>query len=520
MRPNDPLTIANYKMPPRLLTDMRKVRNARKAPRNAGKHTGEVKKLPQRDVDFPEWYNQIVELAGLSDKRYPVKGMNVWTPYGWRAMRSIDALIRQEMERTDHGEVCFPLLIPKTEFEKEAQHIKGFDSEVYWVTHCGMNELEVPLLLRPTSETAMYPMFSLWVRSHSDLPLKTFQIVNTFRYETKQTRSFIRVREIHFFESHTCHVDFEDAEEQIEENLGILKRFTRGLCLPFILTKRPEWDKFAGALYTIGIDTLMPSGRALQLGSIHQYRTNFSEPYNIRYETEEGEHSFVHQTTYGMSERLLGAVIGVHGDDRGLIFPPDVAPYQVVIVPILAKGMGNIVMKAARRLKGELSDAGLRVHLDERDIRPGAKYYYWELRGVPLRVEIGMRDIENNAVFTARRDIPHKAGKKRVVRENVIPELRAILDDISENLLESARDHLEKNIFVISKIEQIGDRQGIFKFPWCGKELCAADVENMAGLKLLGIPVDDSGEEIVFDEAHCAICGKPTRGRTFAARTY
>jgi len=484
------------------------------------RQTGESAKLPQRDRDFSGWYNEIIDLAGLSDKRYPIKGMNVWTPYGWKAMRNIDALIRREMERTGHDEVCFPLLIPRTAFEKEAQHIKGFDAEVYWVTHGGMNELEVPLLLRPTSETSMYPMFSLWIRSHSDLPLKTFQIVNTFRYETKQTRSFIRVREIHFFEAHTCHEDFEDAERQIRENLGILKRFAEGLCLPYILAKRPEWDKFAGAFYTIGIDTIMPSGRTLQLGSIHQYRTNFSEPYDIRYETEEGDHNFVHQTTYGMSERLLGAIVGVHGDDRGLVFPPEVAPYQIVIVPVLAKGKSEIVMEAARALKEELFEGGFRVHLDERDIRPGAKYYDWELRGVPLRVEIGMRDIENNAVFTARRDMPGRAGKKKVGRENLIRELGEMVEDISANLMNRARESLEKNIFEITDMKDIGDRQGIFRFPWCERESCAEELEVAAGLKILGLPVDENGREMVFDEAPCAICGELSGARTFAAKTY
>ena len=224
--------------------------------------------------DFSRWYNDVLKYADLCDKRYPIKGMNVWTPYGWKIMRLIDEHIRRELDSTGHGEVNFPLLIPKSEFQKEADHIKGFDSQVYWVTHGGLNELDVPMLLRPTSETAMYPMFSLWVRSHTDLPLKTYQIVNTFRYETKQTRAFIRVREIHFFEAHTCHRDFEDAERQIGEDLEIMDRLGDRLCLPCLKRKRPEWDKFAGADYTIGIDCYMPSGKTLQLGSVHQYRTD------------------------------------------------------------------------------------------------------------------------------------------------------------------------------------------------------------------------------------------------------
>ena len=326
----------------------------------------------KKDENFSEWYPEVVEAAGLTDKRYPIKGMNVWTPYGWKLMRLIDGLIRTEMEATGHDEVCFPLLIAEGQFEKEAEHIKGFGDEVYWVTRAGGEDLDVRLLLRPTSETAMYPIFALWVRSHADLPLKTFQLVNTFRYDTKQTRAFIRVREIHFFEAHTCHVDFEDAERQIAEDLDIMDRLAKKLCLPHMLLKRPEWDKFPGAFYSLAADTLMPSSRTLQIGTIHQYMENFSKPYDIKYEDETGEHRYVHQTTYGMSERLIGAIVGAHGDDTGLILPPAVAPYQIVIVPILAKGAQERVAEASGLLAEELKNAGFRVHLDDREVRPGS----------------------------------------------------------------------------------------------------------------------------------------------------
>ncbi len=214
----------------------------------------------KKNENFSEWYNEIVETAGLTDKRYPIKGMNVWPAYGWKIMRAIDGYIRLELDATHHDEVCFPLLIPETEFKKEKDHIKGFDAEVYWVTHAGLNPLDIRLVIRPTSETAMYPMFALWVRSHQDLPLKVYQIVNTFRYETKQTRAFIRVREIHFFESHTCHVDEADAQRQVEEDFTILERVMEKLCLPYMLLKRTEWDKFPGAYYTVGIDTVHVQG--------------------------------------------------------------------------------------------------------------------------------------------------------------------------------------------------------------------------------------------------------------------
>jgi len=462
--------------------------------------------------NFSEWYSEVIEKADLSDRRYPIKGMNVWRPYGWKAMRLIDSLIREEMERTGHDEVNFPLLIPRTEFAKEADHIKGFDAEVYWVTHGGLNELDVPLLLRPTSETAMYPMFTLWIRAHTDLPLKIFQIVNVFRYETKMTKSFIRVREIHFFEAHTAHADFEDAERQIQEDLEILRRFAAGLCIPYLVLKRPEWDKFAGAYYTLGIDTLMPDGKTLQLGSIHQYKTNFSEPYEIEYEDENGEHRFVHQTTYGMSERLLGAVIGIHGDEKGIIFPPDIAPYQIVIVPIPVKGKQGLVGAEAEKLLFELKDWGYRVHLDTRDIRPGAKYYDWELRGVPLRIEIGPRDIENRKVVVVRRD----TGEKAIVsRDTLWPHIKDSLSQMKHNLLKRAEERLLSGISEIRTIEEGRGKTGILRMHWCGDEKCAQAVEEGLELTILGTPLKPGNEK-----GRCVHCGRETDTVIYAARTY
>ena len=375
----------------------------------------------KKSDDFNEWYNEIVELADLCDKRYPIKGMNVWRPYGWKLMNHVDQLIREEMVITDHQEVNFPLLIPESSFKKEEEHIEGFGSEVYWITHAGLNKLEEKWLLRPTSETAMYPVFSLWIRSHADLPLKTYQIVNTFRYETKQTRAFIRVREIHFFEAHTCHVDFKDAERQIKEDKEIANRLFEKLSLPFIFNKRPDWDKFAGAFYTISIDVLMPSGRTLQLGSVHQYKDNFAKPYEISYETEDGKHAYCHQTTYGMSERILGALVGIHGDNKGLVMPPKVAPIQVVIIPIIFKGKEKPVLEACENLCKKLDESGIKSHVDKREITPGNKYYDWEVKGVPLRVEIGPKDLEKKEIVIVRRD---DGNKKSVLQSSSIKSIK------------------------------------------------------------------------------------------------
>ena len=466
----------------------------------------------KKSEDFNEWYNEIVELADLCDKRYPIKGMNIWRPYGWKLMNNVDRLIRDEMIQTNHQEVCFPLLIPESFFKKEEEHIEGFGKEVFWVTHAGQNPLEERWLLRPTSETAMYPIFSLWIRSHTDLPLKTFQIVNTFRYETKQTRAFIRVREIHFFEAHTCHLDFNDAEQQIKEDKDIAQRLLHKLCLPFVLSKRPEWDKFAGAYYTISIDVLMPSGRTLQIGSIHQYRDNFAKPYEISYETEQGTHAFCHQTTYGMSERLLGALIGVHGDNKGLIMPPEVAPLQIVIIPIIFKGKEQGVLKACTSLYDTLRKEGVRVHVDNREITPGNKFYDWELKGVPLRIEIGPKDVEKNEFTLVRRE---SGQKQSLPMEEATTALLAELQEVKKTLYSKAEALLQQHMHRVLTIEEAKQKIGIVALPWCGNKDCALEIENVLEGNTLGEPIENAE-----CQEHCPVCGAPANTWMRYAKSY
>jgi prolyl-tRNA synthetase len=466
----------------------------------------------KKSDDFNEWYNEIVELADLCDKRYPIKGMNIWRPYGWKLMNHVDRLIRDEMNKTNHQEVCFPLLIPESFFKKEEEHIEGFGKEVFWVTHAGLTPLEERWLLRPTSETAMYPIFSLWIRSHTDLPLKTFQIVNTFRYETKQTRAFIRVREIHFFEAHTCHVDFTDAERQIQEDKDIADRLLHKLCLPYVFSKRPEWDKFAGAFYTISIDVLMPSGRTLQIGSIHQYRDNFAKPYEISYETENGDHAFCHQTTYGMSERLLGALVGVHGDNKGLIMPPEVAPLQVVIIPIIFKGKEHAVLETSTSLHHKLLKENIRSFIDDREITPGNKYYEWELKGVPLRIEIGPKDVEKNAITLVKRD----SGVKKSVPLNVAEQtIKEELLDLEQVLYTNAEKLLKENMHQVLTVEEAAQKTGIVALPWCGNKDCALEIENVLEGNTLGEPIENAE-----CSEHCPVCGSPAKTWMRYAKSY
>jgi len=354
---------------------------------NSGSSKAKDSKLPSKE-SFSEWYHELLMMAEITDNRYPVKGMCVWFPFGFAIRKNVYGIIRELLD-PDHQETQFPLLIPENEFMKEAQHIKGFEDEVYWVTCGGTSPLDVKLALRPTSETAIYPMFKLWIRSHADLPLRIYQIVNTFRYETKHTRPLIRLREITSFkEAHTAHATWDEAAEQVEVALQRYSQFYRRLAIPFLVSRRPAWDKFPGADYTTAIDVIMPDGRTLQVGTAHHLGTTFAQTYEISYEAENGEQKLVSQTCYGISERCIAALISVHGDGKGLVLPWEVAPVQVVIVPILL-GDKEKVLEVCRDLQGLLAEAGVRVKLDTSDERPGAKFYKWEMKGVPLRLEVG-----------------------------------------------------------------------------------------------------------------------------------
>jgi prolyl-tRNA synthetase len=396
---------------------------------------------------------------------------------------------------------------------KEAQHIKGFEDEVYWVTRGGATPLDIKLALRPTSETAIYPMFKLWIRSHADLPLKIYQIVNTFRYETKHTRPLIRVREITSFkEAHTAHATWDEAARQVETAIERYSQFYRRLAIPFLVSRRPSWDKFPGADYTMAIDVVMPDGRTLQVGTAHHLGTNFAETYGITYEDERGEQSLVSQTCYGISERCIAALISVHGDDRGLALPWEVAPVQVVIIPILL-GDKEKVLEACRDLHQRLVLACVRVRLDTGDERPGAKFYRWELKGVPIRLEVGPRDIEKRAVTLVRRD----GVKKAVPLDGLLPAMAREANQLQESLYDKARQFMVDRIGEAAEVREAKEQaqQGVALVPWCGSEECGHQLEDLVEANMLGEP---SGLEAT--EAQCAICGQKTVRRTYMARQY
>ncbi|MCD1295574.1 proline--tRNA ligase [Methanocella sp. CWC-04] len=471
----------------------------------------ESKSLPTKD-NFSEWYNELLMMAQIMDVRYPIKGVYVWYPFGFQIRKKVYNMLRDLMD-VDHQETYFPMLIPKPELLKESEHIKGFEDEVYWVTHGGLTELEIPLALRPTSETAIYPMFKLWIRSHADLPLKVYQIVNTFRYETKHTRPLIRLREITSFkEAHTAHTTWEDAEKQVFEAMGVYSEFFTKLAVPFIVNKRPEWDKFPGADYTMAFDTMMPDGKSLQIGTVHHLGTRFAKTYEITYEDASGEQKLINQTCYGISERCIAAVIGIHGDNKGLVLPPNTTPTQIVIIPIVFKKEEETVKEVCRKAGSLLNDSGIKTVIDDADERPGAKYYKWEMKGVPFRIEIGPRDIKNNSVMLVRRD-----GKKESISMDGLSEtVRNKLMDYQSELLETARVSMLSRIKECATIDEAKEHveSGWVKLYWCGEESCGHALEDAINCKLLGTPHGMTGA------GTCPVCGKPTDKIIIMARSY
>ncbi|MDI6643218.1 MAG: proline--tRNA ligase [Candidatus Hodarchaeaceae archaeon] len=468
--------------------------------------------------NFSEWFSDILRDADIMETRYPVKGLFVWLPHGLKLRNSVLGIMRRLLEESGHQEVLFPQLIPENLFKKEAEHIRGFEGQVYWVTHGGHDKLDVKLALRPTSETSIYPMFSLWIRSHADLPIKLYQVVNIFRYETKMTKPMIRLREVTTFkEAHTAHADADEAEAQVMEAVKIYKRFFDELGVPYVVSKRPPWDTFAGARYSIAFDTLAPDGRTLQIGTVHNLGQNFAKVYGLKYEAAGGKHHYVYQTCYGISERVIAAVIMVHGDDNGLCLPPNVAPIQVVVVPIPYKAKEAPVEQIATAVKNELATAGFRAHLDDRNLRPGNKFYYWERRGVPLRLEIGPEDVAKEQVTAVLRD----TGEKRAIpRKALGTKVKQMLDEIAENLRERAwklfRESLKDAPDLGATKGIVKKRGGIARLPWCGQESCGKEIEEQTGGDMLGEELDGAQAPA----GTCPICSKRAKTSVLVAKAY
>lgn len=438
--------------------------------------------------NFSEWFHDILEEANITDSRYPIKGMAIWMPYGFQIRKHSMNIIKKLLDK-DHEEVLFPMLVPETELAKEGIHVKGFEDEVYWVTKGGQKDLNEQLALRPTSETAIYPMYALWIRTHMDLPIKYYQIVNTFRYETKHTRPLIRVREITTFkEAHTAHATKEESDEQIQDFIAIYKEFFDDLGIPYLISKRPEWDKFPGADYTMAFDVIMPNGKTLQVGTIHNLGQTFAKTFDITFEDKDGEHKLVYQTCAGVSDRVIASVIGIHGDETGLRLPPKVSPNQVTIIPILFKKGKEEVLAKCDEIKAQLEAAGLRVNIDDRDIRPGKKFNDWELKGTPVKLELGPRDLENNITVAMRRDEGEKI--EIALDDSLADNVIDLLNKTEENLSKSAWNFQEEHVKFTESLDEIPElveSGNVIKFYWCGDEAIGKEIEEQTGYDILGI---------------------------------
>lgn len=463
--------------------------------------------------NFSEWYNEIIEKAEILDIRYPVKGLYVWFPYGFKIRGRVLGIIKNLLEVTGHGEALFPLLIPEQEFAKEAKHIRGFEDEVYWVTHGGLEPLNVKLALRPTSETAIYPMFAVWIRSHGDMPLKVYQVVNTFRYETKHTRPLIRLREITTFkEAHTAHATMEEAESQVKEAIGIYRKFFDALGVPYTISKRPDWDKFPGAEYTMAFDTIFPDGKTLQIATVHNLGQNFAKTFNVTFENLKGEQEYAYQTCYGISDRVVASTLVVHGDDSGLCLVPEVAPVQVVVIPIWFKGKQAKINEEVKKLVDELKE--YRVKVDDRELRPGSKFYDWEIKGVPLRLELGPKDIDEGVVTAGRRD---NGEKLRMPRKKVASEVGKLLKKITEDLKTRAWEGFNSRVADAGSLDEargtLAKQGGIVRISWCGEETCAKEMEENTGASILGIIEEEK-------RGKCPGCAKKASSVLQLGRSY
>ena len=473
--------------------------------------------------EFSRWFDWVLEEAEIYDYgRYPVKGMGVWRPYGFQIRRRVVELIRRVLDDAGHEEVLFPLLIPEHLLRRESEHVRGFEAEVYWVTHGGREPLDVKLALRPTSETSISYMESFWVKSYRDLPRLFYQVVSIFRYETKATRPLIRLREVTTFkEAHTVHESFEDADRQVEEAIRLYRRIFDELGIPYVISKRPEWDKFAGAVYTVAFDTVMPDGRTLQIGTVHHLGQNFTIPFEVRFQRRDELLDYAWQTSYGLSDRVIATLIAVHGDDRGPVLPPAVAPVQVVVVPIPAGSPGDAeaVEKALGDLEERLRRAGIRYRVDRRsDVRPGRKYYEWEARGVPVRVELGPREAREGKLVLVRRD----TLEKRVVDAgDAVGEIEKMFREVSEALRERAWSWLQTKVRRSETLEEakrvLEEERGIVELPWCGRQECGLKMEEEVGAGVLGSPLERP--EWVRGR-RCPVCGQPAVTSIRLAKKY
>jgi prolyl-tRNA synthetase len=476
--------------------------------------------LPDKTTNMSTWYDEVLSRAELIDIRYGVKGFVVYRPYAMEIINRFLDMFRKELERTGHRPALFPLVIPEKMLRKEAKHIKGFEGQVFWVTHSGYNPLEEKLALRPTSETAIYPLYSLWIKSYKDLPFKLYQSVTVYRYETKATRPLLRGREFIWIESHNVFRGIDEAEEQIKEDVRIFEKVvSEKLGIPFLHLKREDFDKFAGADYSFAFDCLLPDGKVLQIGTTHYLGTNFSRAFEIKYQDEDESFRYAHQTCFGIGiSRILAALILVHGDEFGLVLPFEIAPIQIVIIPIPKKNYpDDKLLDYINYVRDRLEKEGYRVEVDLSDKTPGEKYYYYDMRGVPIRIEVGPREVDNNKVTIFRRDT---RVKETVEIAELEGKIREIKDMILVNLRNKAIKALEDNIVYASSLGEVLKyvQEGIpiIKVDFCGRKECADELKSETmGYETRGYSITE-----VEKGSYCLICGGKADHITYLAKAY
>lgn len=466
-----------------------------------------------KKTDFSEWYTQVVQKAGLVDMRYGIQGFLVHRPWAMRIIKRLYQLFEEELDRLGHEPALFPLLIPEENLKKEEEHFQ-FAPEVFWVTEAGSDKLEKRYALRPTSETAIYPMYALWVRSYRDLPLKCYQSVSVYRYEPT-TRPFLRGREFLWIEAHDVFPTHEKSLEQIRQDMEICEKVVGDkLGLSFKFFKRPKWDKFKGAEDTYAADCMMPEGRVNQIASTHDLGQNFAKAFGVKFKDESECEQVAWQTTFGMGIwRIMASLVAVFGDDRGLVLPPEVAPIQIVIVPIYRKGEGDEVIKKCEQLASSLKR--FRVHVDKRDEKtPGFKFNEWELLGVPIRIEMGKREASEGKVTIARRDTGEKTVAVEADCESMIgKELSSISARLKEKSLKLSSTEEAKTMDEIK-----GAKSLFIKTQFCSESL---DGEECAKkLKELGLHVRGTLLQKEIPQGVCSICGRKATATVYLARAY
>lgn len=465
-------------------------------------------------TDFPQWYTDVVRQSEMVDYG-PVKGTMVIRPYGYAMWENIQRELDARIKATGHQNAYFPLLIPESYLKKEAEHVEGFAPEVAWVTHGGGEELAERLCVRPTSETIICAMYAKWIQSYRDLPVLLNQWCNVVRWE-KTTRPFLRTSEFLWQEGHTVHESEEEAQRETLRMLEVYREFSESvLAIPMVTGRKTDKEKFAGAVATYTIEALMQDGKALQSGTSHNLGQHFAKAFNITFQNREGREEFGYQTSWGVTTRLIGALVMVHGDQRGLVLPPKVASVQAVVVPVAAHKGG--VTEACARVQEQLERAGIRVLLDDRDtLSPGWKFNEWELKGVPLRIEIGPRDIESGQALTMRRDTLEKSP---MPLNAIADTVSARLCEIQRDMLTRAKDYLHNHFCDAANLDAMSAAldagKGYIRAMWCGDRACEDAVKDRFAASARCMPFDQTP---VGDR--CVVCGKPADTLVYWARAY